>query len=147
MRALALGLFLVAGCSAQDQQQANMASDTVTAQIDTTSNQAVSSVDDSSVLLPADETLAGRWTGPEGLFADITPQGDGRYSVAMQYSLDKTGTFEATREGETLVLNRPGGRVTLSYGAGAQTGMKWVAPGAHCLIAVVGSEAYCRDAP
>lgn len=146
MRIATLVILLVAGCSAEDQQEANVASASMTAQIDTPGNQVVSAVNDSAVRLPADETLAGRWTGPEGLFADVTPQGDGRYAVAMQYTLDDTGTFLATREGETLVLNRPDGRVTLSYGAGAETGMKWVAPGAHCLIAKVGSEAYCRDA-
>lgn len=108
----------------------------------------LSSPDDPSTDLgfPADAQLAGRWTGPEGLYADVTPRGDGRYSIAMKYNLSDSGTFAARRVGDTLELERPDGRISLSYGAGAQTGMKWVAPGATCLIAIVGEEAYCRTA-
>ena len=142
-----LAVLLVGGCSAQDQREANVASAAMTNQVRTPQAEVASSLNDSSASLPDDPALAGRWTGPEGLFADITPQGEGRYTVAMRYTLDEAGTYEAVREGQTLVVNRPDERVTLSYGAGAQTGLKWVAPGAHCLIAIVGREAYCRDAP
>ena len=62
----------------------------------------------------------------------------------MQYTLDDSGRFPARRDGDALVVQRPDGVVRLTYGAGAETGMKWVSPSAHCLIGKLGHEAYCR---
>jgi hypothetical protein len=93
-----------------------------------------------------DDPFAGRWTGPEGLYAQITPAaGAGRYQVEMQYTLDDKGTFTATREGDTLTLTRPEGPVTITRGDGDATGMKWLAGKQDCLIVIAGSEGYCRD--
>ena len=95
--------------------------------------------------LPEGAELAGRWPGPEGLFADIQPDEAGAYTVRMQYDLDHAATFEARRAGDALVLEgRPDGPVRLVRGSGAESGMKWMDPAADCLIARVGSEAYCR---
>lgn len=140
---LGVGVLLVAGCSATDRQEAAQSTTEMTAAV---SNKAAPTPPDPDTDLgfPADAQLAGRWTGPEGLYADVKPEGDGRYTVIMQYNLDSSGTFPARRVGNTLEMQRPDGPVSLSYGAGAETGMKWVAPGAHCLIAKVGEEAYCR---
>ena len=141
---LPLPLLLLA-CSAEDRQEAAGASEAMSAQVSNgTVATAAGDLADEASRLPGDERLAGRWTGPEGLTADIRPLGDGRYRVAMRYTLDDRGTFEAVRVGDTLVMQRPDGQVSLSYGAGAETGMKHIPPGAHCLIAKLGSEAYCR---
>lgn len=94
----------------------------------------------------AEDPFAGRWTGPEGLYADITPVTPaGRYTVDMQYTLDDTGKFAATRKGETLELTRGGKTITATRSNGDATGMKWLAGKQDCLTVIKGSEAYCRD--
>ncbi|WP_147414331.1 hypothetical protein [Sphingomonas gilva] len=93
-----------------------------------------------------DDPFAGRWTGPEGLYAQITPAATpGAYTVEMQYTLDDRGKFTATREGDTLKLTRAGQSVTITPGDGNATGMKWLAGKQDCLVVVAGSEGYCRD--
>lgn len=93
-----------------------------------------------------DDPFAGRWTGPEGLYAQIAPAAaPGAYTVEMQYTLDDKGNFTATREGDTLKLTRKGQAVTITPGSGDATGMKWLAGKQDCLVVVAGSEGYCRD--
>lgn len=93
-----------------------------------------------------DDPFAGRWTGPEGLYAQITPAAaPGSYTVEMQYTLDDKGNFTATRDGDTLKLTRAGQAVTITPGSGDATGMKWLAGKQDCLIVIAGSEGYCRD--
>lgn len=140
---VSVAVLLLASCSANDRQQAASSSENMAAA--TSSGSPIESGGVTEGLgFPDDAQLVGRWTGPEGLFADIEADGVGRYTVAMQHTLDQSGTYPARRDGQSLVVERPGGPVRLTYGAGAETGMKWVAPGAHCLIAKVGQEAYCR---
>lgn len=92
------------------------------------------------------DRFAGRWTGPEGLFAQIAPAAAaGRYTVEMQYTLDDRGTFPARLEGDALILDRAGRRIALTPGTGDETGMKWLAGKRDCLVAIAGSEGYCRD--
>ena len=146
-----LVLPLLAGCSAGDERQASaagasMGGDVISNGVGAGAADPVDPVEGDRTRLPPDDRLAGRWIGPEGLTADVTPLGGARYRIAMRYTLDDEGAFEATRVGDALLLQRPDGRVSLSYGAGAQTGLKWADPAARCLIAKVGSEAYCRPA-
>ncbi len=135
--------FVLIGCSASNQQQAGSSSANMAAATDFGPSFGSGGVTE-GLGFPDDPRLVGRWAGPEGLFADIRANGPGRFMVAMQHTLDQSGTYPARRDGQSLVVERPGGPVRLTYGAGAETGMKWVAPGAHCLIAKVGQEAYCR---
>lgn len=136
-------ILLLAGCSASDRRQAESSSEEMAAA--TSSRPLIGSGRVTGGLgFPDDARLVGRWTGPEGLYADIRANGPSRFVVAIQYTLDQSGTYPARRDGRSLVVERPDGAVKLTYGAGAETGMKWVAPGAHCLIAKVGQEAYCR---
>lgn len=93
-----------------------------------------------------DDPFAGRWTGPEGLYAQITPAAAASsYRVEMQYTLDDKGNFTATRDGDALKMTRNGQAVTIKPGTGDETGMKWLAGKQDCLVVIAGSEGYCRD--
>ena len=49
----------------------------------------------------------GRWTGVEGMFLDVAPGATpGAYRLTMQYDLDHKGSFDATRDGDTLNAGR-----------------------------------------
>lgn len=94
----------------------------------------------------ADDPFVGRWTGPEGLYADIAAGPTaGAYTVEMQYTLDDKGSFPATRQGDALVVTRGGETVRITQGDGDATGMKWLAGKSDCLVVKPGSEGYCRD--
>ena len=138
-----LTALILAGCSESDRQQADASSDQMAAATGSVAAMPKSDVTEDGEF-PGDAQLIGRWIGPEGLLADVRATGPGRYTIAMHYTLDLSGTFPARRDGQSLVVERPDGPVRLTYGAGAETGMKWVDAGAHCLIAKVGQEAYCR---
>lgn len=88
----------------------------------------------------------GRWVGPEGLFLDIASKGgefSGRYTLKMQYTLDKRASVEGMAHLDTIVFERDGEQHVLRAGTGAQSGMKWLADKRQCLI-VGTAEAYCR---
>jgi hypothetical protein len=97
--------------------------------------------------LPTD-AWAGRWTGPEGLFLDVTPDqpGSGRYTLTIKADLDSAGDkFDGRAEGDTIRFARGGTEQTIRVGIGAETGFKWLADKQDCLIVVAGQEGYCRD--
>jgi len=85
---------------------------------------------------------AGRWTGPEGLYLDIKPEGDG-FVLKMKYTLDDEGTFKGRAEGDGIVFERAGKQETLRAATGDETGMKWLAGKKECVMVAVG-EGYCR---
>lgn len=92
---------------------------------------------------PVSDTWTGRWVGPEGLFIEIAAEGNGRYRLTNQYTLDDKGVFEGRAEGGALVVDRAGQSVRIRKGTGDETGMKWLAGKADCLVVGPG-EGYCR---
>ena len=87
---------------------------------------------------------AGRWTGVEGMFLDVTPLGDGRYGLEMQSDLDTRGTYEGREDERTIRFERGGEQLTLRRATGDETGLKWLAGKQDCLMVREG-EGYCRD--
>ena len=87
---------------------------------------------------------AGRWTGVEGMFLDITPLGEGRYRLEMQSDLDTRGTYEGREDERAIRFERGGEVLTLRRSTGDETGLKWLAGKQDCLMVREG-EGYCRD--
>lgn len=85
---------------------------------------------------------AGRWTGPEGTYLDVTRAGDGTYTVEIA-NLDGPRRFSARDAGDRLEFVRDGQVLSLRATDGAGTGMKWLADREDCLVVVPG-EGYCR---
>jgi hypothetical protein len=92
----------------------------------------------------AHDDWIGRWTGVEGLFAEIQPNGDGTYTLEMQSDLDTRGTYTGTSTPEGLAFERGGETLVLRSSNGAATGLKWLADKQDCLMVAAG-EGYCRD--
>lgn len=88
---------------------------------------------------------AGRWTGVEGMFLDVTAGGQpGAYRLTMQYDLDHRATVDARLDGKALAFTRDGEPLTLRPTDGAATGLKYLAGKQDCLTVKEG-EGYCRD--
>jgi hypothetical protein len=97
---------------------------------------------------PVTDAWIGRWTGPEGLFLDIAPDGagSGRYKLTIKADLDSAGDkYDGRVEGDTIRFTRNGAEQTIQAGTGPETGFKWLADKADCLIVAAGKEGYCRD--
>jgi len=81
----------------------------------------------------------GRWNGPEGTYMIVEA---GRVKIA---DLDGEKTYEnATITDRSIVFNRDGTIITARAGNGDDTGMKWLAGKADCIVIKHG-EGYCRD--
>lgn len=94
---------------------------------------------------PEVDAFAGRWAGPEGLFLQIDPQGEGEYRLTLKDSLDDQAEYTAEVTPTGLSFQRKGRTVIIHKGTGAETGFKWLAEKKDCLILVDGEEGYCRD--
>jgi hypothetical protein len=95
----------------------------------------------------ATDAWIGRWRGVEGLNLQISADpsaGPGHYTLAMQYSLDDTGSFPGVADGDAIRFTRPDGPQTLRATNGEATGLKWLAGKKDCLTVKTG-EGYCRD--
>jgi hypothetical protein len=88
------------------------------------------------------EEWAGRWTGPEGTWLEITPDGSA-YSVTIS-NLDGPRTYAATLAANGLAFERDGLHEVLRATDGEGTGMKWLADKTRCLVVRPG-EGFCRD--
>ncbi len=93
---------------------------------------------------PDPARFAGRWTGVEGLFLVVIPRPGGQVVLDMQYDLDRRGRFDGALSGDAIRFERNGVTETLTPGAGAATGLKYLAGKADCLTVKPG-EGYCRD--
>lgn len=101
---------------------------------------------------PAEATAApmdvaswsGKWTGPEGMYATITPGADGKVSLEMQSDLDTEGTYEGTATAEGISFKRGEETLVLKRATGDETGLKYLAGKTDCLM-VKSGEGYCRD--
>ena len=86
----------------------------------------------------------GTWTGPEGLFVNVTDAGGGSYTVEMQADLDTRATYNGTATPEGIAFERGGEPKLLRKATGDETGLKWLAGKQDCLMVDEG-EGFCRD--
>ncbi|UVI38146.1 hypothetical protein [Qipengyuania spongiae] len=85
----------------------------------------------------------GRWTGVEGMYVDIKPNGDGTFTLDMQSDLDTKGTYQGVPVENGIRFERGGEEFVLRAGNGEQTGLKWLLDKEDCLVVAEG-EGYCR---
>lgn len=140
--ASAAALVLLGGC---EKAEAPAPADTTTTEVPVETVAA----DPAEVADPATAphrfaSWAGRWTGPEGLYAVVTPAEPGEYRLEMQSDLDTRGTYDGTDSEHGIRFARGGEQLTLRRGSGDETGLKYLAGKAECLI-VKDGEGYCRD--
>ena len=93
---------------------------------------------------PASETdkWLGKWIGPEGTFIAVTG-GAFQYQVIIR-NLDGPRTFQGFGNGSKITFERDGVNESIRAGTGVETGMKWLADKANCLVVKAG-EGYCRN--
>ncbi len=87
---------------------------------------------------------SGKWTGPEGMYAIITPGADGKASLEMQSDLDTKATYEGTATAEGISFKRGDQTIVIKKATGDETGLKYLAGKKDCLM-VKSGEGYCRD--
>lgn len=142
--ALAATLLLIACARGEDAQPIenvaiadNVAEDEME-DVDPTGNATAAS-------LPTDAWV-GKWIGVEGLVLDIQPAGErGHYMLSVTL-LDGTKSYEGTADGDMIRFIRNGRPESIRAATGDQTGLKWLAGKANCLMIQQG-EGFCRDAP
>lgn len=114
-------------------------------QADPTAGEDVVTVPDESNAGDADlADWVGKWTGPEGMFVDITQTGEGKFRLEMQSDLEMRGSYEGVAAADGIRFNRGPETLTLKKSDGDATGMKWLAGKKDCLMVKPG-EGYCRD--
>jgi len=89
----------------------------------------------------ANIAYVGKWTGPEGTWLDIEPQGED-YRVTIS-NLDGPRDFEGRADAGGIRFTRDGRTLVIRPGNGEATGMKWLAGKKDCLVVAPG-EGYCR---
>lgn len=89
-------------------------------------------------------TWSGKWIGPEGMYAIITPGAGGKVSLEMQSDLDTKGTYEGTATADGISFKRGEDTLLLKKATGEETGLKYLAEKKDCLMVKTG-EGYCRD--
>lgn len=88
------------------------------------------------------DAWAGKWTGVEGTYLNLTKKGD-KYTVEIA-NLDGPKTYEGTAKGDTIEFTRNGKTETIKTATGAETGMKHLEKETNCLVVTKGSEGFCR---
>jgi hypothetical protein len=88
------------------------------------------------------DAWAGKWTGVEGTYLNLTKKGD-KYTVEIA-NLDGPKTYEGTAKGDTIEFTRNGKTETIKAATGAETGMKYLEKETNCLVVTKGSEGFCR---
>lgn len=89
----------------------------------------------------ANIAYVGKWTGPEGTWLDIEPQGED-YRVTVS-NLDGPRGFAGKAVDGGIQFTRDGQTFVIHPGNGDATGMKWLAGKKDCLVVAPG-EGYCR---
>ncbi len=78
------------------------------------------------------------------MYLVVTPIGDDRYRLEMQYDLDHKTTVEGRDSAQGIAFVRAGEALLLTRSAGSDTGLKYLAGKSECLK-VKDGEGYCRD--
>ncbi len=87
---------------------------------------------------------AGKWTGPEGLFAEIKPTTSAHYDLKIQSDLDTLGTYKGYDSEHGIKFEKDGKTQSLHRVSGNDTGLKYLAGKKECLMIKPG-EGFCRD--
>lgn len=127
-------VLLIAGCEDRKAATAPAVAPVAPAASGTASSVAAST--------PVADGWAGKWTGPEGTFLQITGS-NGKYQVTIQ-NLDGPRTFSGQAVSNQLAFERDGVKESIRATNGADTGMKWLSDKTHCLTVRAG-EGYCKD--
>ena len=97
---------------------------------------------DAGIPLPTD-AWTGKWVGVEGLALDInkldTP---GQYDLAVSL-LDGTNKYVGKADGDVIRFTRNGVSETIRKVRGSETGLKYLADKANCLM-IKSGEGFCR---
>ena len=88
------------------------------------------------------DSLAGRWTGPEGTYLNVTKKGE-KYTIEIA-NLDGPKTYEGSAKGDVIEFTRNGKTETIKAGSGADTGMKGFEKETNCVVVTKGSEGFCK---
>jgi len=89
--------------------------------------------------------FAGRWTGPEGLFLEVTATADERrVRVRLKDTLDTEATYDGIVITDGIQFVRGGRTEVARRGSGGDTGFSALQSGTDCLIVRQGVEGYCR---
>lgn len=90
------------------------------------------------------EALVGKWTGPEGVYLDVTKKGD-KFQIEIK-NLDGSKTFEGMAKGDVIEFTRNGKSETVRSATGTETGMKGFEKETNCVVVTKGSEGFCKRA-
>ena len=93
---------------------------------------------------PSHSEWVGKWTGPEGLYVQITSTGAGAYNLEMQSDLDTRGTYPGQDAEGGIQFARGGKYLLLRAATGDETGLKYLAGEKSCLMVETG-EGYCKE--
>ncbi len=137
--AIVLACIAVAACSPKPSAEPAAPGASAESAAVSAASQVASSTTASAV---ANIGFVGKWTGPEGTWLDIEPQGDD-YRVTIS-NLDGPRDFGGKAAGGGIQFTRDGQTFVIHPGNGDATGMKWLAGKKDCLVVAPG-EGYCRD--
>ena len=93
---------------------------------------------------PSHFEWAGKWTGPEGIYVQVTPAAAGAYNLEMQSDLDTKSTYPGQDVEGGIRFERGGEGLLLRAATGDETGLKYLAGKKTCLMVKPG-EGYCKD--
>ena len=130
--ATAISCLLISACKKVEEVPVADATETVTVP-----EQAVTAMVDVAA-------WAGKWTGPEGLYVNITPGTGGKIALEMQSDLVTKGSYEGMATADGISFKRGDEMLTLKKATGDQTGLKYLAGKKNCLM-VKSGEGFCRD--
>jgi hypothetical protein len=144
-----MSAFLAASCSPSGEPTEPAAETTKTAkaEISDPANVKQISVETAPVVEDPENRFAGwagKWIGPEGMYVDIKPSGNGQFELEMQSDLDTKGTYTGNAEEHGIRFTRNGDGLLLYRTNGDETGLKYLAGKKECLM-VKSGEGYCRD--
>ena len=139
--AMLIACMALAACDSGKASQA--APDTANAILPAEPDIAAENVAAAAAPLPTDAWI-GKWVGVEGLALEIAPGPDaGQYALKVSL-LDGTNNYVGTAEGETIRFTRDGKVETIRKATGDETGLKYLAGKANCLM-IKSGEGFCRD--
>lgn len=142
---LGLAIAVLGGCSPKSETTETTTTNTttVTSYVGESAAASITSAEASALESAADlSSFTGKWTGPEGTYLTVTPQGPDYLVTVANLDGPRDFTGKATANG--IAFTRDGQVLTIRKGTGEDTGMKWLA-GKHDCIVVAANEGYCHD--